>query len=140
VKLINFINELKNRKSSTKNASHCFEEFIINEIGKRNISASNLILYITKSNSDNNADKISQDHNVLNNLIHSIISGDKIVKPTKLLRLGIRGRDKPRLIKAIFSSSADFFEILKSKKKLFSLNLSSNIGISSDRNLHEKTS
>jgi hypothetical protein len=52
--------------------------------------------------------------------------------------LGIRGRDKPRPIKAAFSSPVVVFEILKSKKKLFSLNPSSNIGISSDRTLYHR--
>jgi len=33
-----------------------------------------------------------------------------------LLRLGIRGHDKSRPIKAIINSPADVFEILKSKK------------------------
>jgi hypothetical protein len=138
-RLLSEVNELKNQKNNTKNVSHCSEEFIINEIGERNIRASNLILYnIIESNLDNTVDKTFHDHNVVDNLIDSIISGDKIIKSKKLLRLGIRGRDKPRPIKAIFSSSADVFEILKSKKKLFSLYPSSNIGISSDRILHRR--
>ena len=99
--------------------SHYSEEFIINEIGDRNMRASNLILYnVPESNSDNTADRIAHDSNVVSNLIDSIIIGDKNIKPVKLLRLGIRVHDKTRPIKAIFSSSIDVFEILKSKKKL----------------------
>ncbi|XP_060845498.1 uncharacterized protein LOC132925092 [Rhopalosiphum padi] len=115
-------------------------QLIINEIGERNIRASNLILYnITESNSDNTTDRITHDSNVVSNLIDSIItSGDKNIRPIKLLRLGIRGHDKPRPIKAILSLPADVFEILKSKKKLLSLNPPSNIGISSDRTLNQK--
>lgn len=122
--MLNEVNELKNHKNNIKNFSNFSEELIINEIGERNIRASNLILYnITESNSDNTTDRITHDSNVVSNLIDSIITnGDKNIRPIKLLRLGIRGRDKPRPIKAIFSSPADVFEILKSKKKLLSLN------------------
>jgi len=138
-RLLSKVNELKNQKNYTRNNSHCFEEFIINKIGDRNIRASNLILYkITESNSDNTADRIAHDSNVVSNLIDSIISDDKNIRPTKLLRLGIQGHDKPQPIKAIFSSPADVFELLKSKKKLLSLNLPSNIGISSDRTLYQR--
>ncbi|KAL4088675.1 hypothetical protein QTP88_023759 [Uroleucon formosanum] len=137
-RLLSEVNDLKNQKN-IKNDSHGSEEFIINEVSERNMRASNLILYnVTESNSDNTADRIAHDSNVVSNLIDSIISGDKNIRPTKLLRLGIRGRDKSRPIKAIFSSTADVFEILKSKKKLLSLTPPSNIGISSDRTLYQK--
>jgi len=137
--LLNEVNELKNQKKIINNVSHCSKEFIINEIGDRNIRASNLILYnITKFNSDNTADRIANNFYVVSNLIDSIISGDKNIRLIKLLRLGIRGHDKPRPIKAIFMSSIDIFEILKSKKKLLSLNPPSNIGICSDRILYQR--
>jgi len=128
-RLLSEVNQLKNKKNNINNVSHCSEEFKINEIGDRYIRAFNLIIYnITESNSDNTADRIAHNSNVVSILIDSIISGDKIIRPTKLLRLGIRGHDKPLPIKVIFSSPVDVFEILKSKKKLLSLNLTSNIG------------
>ncbi|CAI6359617.1 unnamed protein product [Macrosiphum euphorbiae] len=140
-RLLSEVNELKNQKNNGNNISYYSEEFIINEIGDRNMRASNLILYnVPESNSDNTADrKNTADSNVVSNLIDSIIIGDKNIKPVKLLRLGIRVHDKTRPIKAIFSSSKSLvFEILKSKKKLLSLNPPSNIGISLDRTLYQR--
>ncbi|CAI6358063.1 unnamed protein product [Macrosiphum euphorbiae] len=138
-RLLSEVNELKNQKKNGNNVSHYSEEFIINEIGDRNMRASNLILYnVPESNSDNTADRIAHGSNVVSNLIDSIIIGDINIKPVKLLRLGIRVHDKTRPIKAIFNSSIDVFEILKSKKKLLSLNPPSNIGISSNRTLYQR--
>ncbi|KAE9529155.1 hypothetical protein AGLY_011951 [Aphis glycines] len=133
------VNELRNQKNNGNNVSQNSEEFIINEIGDRNMRASNLILYnVPESNSDNTADRIAHDSNVVSNFIDSIIIGDTNIKPVKLLRLGTRVHDKTRPMKAIFSSSIDVFEILKSMKKLLSLNPPSNIGISSDRTLYQR--
>lgn len=133
------LTNLKIQNKNGNNVSHYSEEFIINEIGDRNMRASNLIIYnVPESNSDNTADRIAHDSNVVSNIIDSIIIGDKNIKPVKLLRLGIRVQDKTRSIKAIFSSSIDVFEKLKSKKKLLSLNPPSNISISSDRTLYQR--
>lgn len=134
------VNELKNlKKNNNKNELQCSEEVIINEVAERNIRASNLLFYnIPESNSDNINDRISHDSNIVNNTIDSIIIGDSIIRPTKLIRLGIRGQNKTRPIKAIFSSPIDAFEILKLKKKLLSQNPPSTYGISSDRTLYQR--
>ncbi|KAL4126168.1 hypothetical protein QTP88_010394 [Uroleucon formosanum] len=88
-RLLSEVNELKNQKNNGNNVSHYSEEFIFNEIGDCNMRASNLILYnVPESNSDNTADRIAHDSNVVSNLIDSIIIGDKNIKPVKLLRLG----------------------------------------------------
>lgn len=48
----------------------------------------------------------------MSNVIDSIITGVNI-RPSKVIRLGIHGTNNPRLIKAVFSTPADMFEILK---------------------------
>lgn len=53
----------------------------------------------------------------MSNLIDSIIA-DGNIRPYKVIRLGIHGKNNPRPIKAVFSTPADVFEILKSKKKI----------------------
>jgi hypothetical protein len=134
------VNELKNLKeNNNKNELHCSEEVIINEVAERNIRAFNLLFYnIPESNSDNINDRIYHDSNIVNNIIESIIIGDSIIRPTKLIRLGIRGQNKTRPIKAIFSSPTHAFEILKLKKKLLFQNPPSTYGISSDRTLYQR--
>jgi hypothetical protein len=133
------VNELKNLKNNNnKNELQCSEE-IINEVAERNIRASNLLFYnIPESNSDNINDRMSHDSNIVNNIIDSINIGDSIIRPTKLIRLGIRGQNKTRPIKAIFNSPNDAFEILKLKKKLLSQNPPSTYSISSDRTLYQR--
>lgn len=130
------VNELKNLKENNNNNElHCSEEVIINEVSERNIRASNLLFYnIPESNSDNINDRISHDSNI----IESIIIGDSIIRPTKLIRLGIRGQNKTRPIKVIFSSPTHAFEILKLKKKLLFQNPPSTYGINSDRTLYQR--
>jgi hypothetical protein len=133
------VNDLKIQKN-TYNTSNNSEEFIINEISERNLRASNLILYnVPESNSDNTTDRIAQDSNLVCNLINSINSGNNnIIKPLKVIRLGNRDKNNTRPIKAIFASPADAFDILKSKKKLLSLQPPSIIRISSDCTLHQR--
>jgi len=73
----------------------------------------------------------------VSNVIDSIITGGNI-RPSKVIRLGIYDKNNPRPIKALFSTPADVFEILKSKRKLLSLQLPSTIGISTDRTLYQR--
>lgn len=136
-RLLAEFSELK--KSSGKNPSRT-EEFIINEINERNIvRASNLILYnVSESTSSVIADKITHDFNQVNDVINSIMSSDNVVKPIKLIRLGKFGQNYSRPIKAVFGSPAEVFDILKSKKKLLTLQLPSTIGISSDRTIQQR--
>jgi hypothetical protein len=115
-RLLAKVNELKSQKNNNNVQNHS-EEFIIGEVGERNIRASNLIFYnIPESNLDNAVDRINHDSNFVCNLIDSIIS-DGNIRPSKVIRLGIHGKYNPRPIKAVFSTPADVFEILKSKKK-----------------------
>lgn len=137
-RLLTEVNDLKIQKN-TNNTSNNSEEFIINEISERNLRASNLILYnVPESNSDNTTDRIAQDSNLVCDVISSINSGNNIIKPLKVIRLGIRDLNNTRPIKAIFASPAEAFDILKSKKKLLSLLPPSIIRISSDRTLHQR--
>lgn len=76
-------------------------------------------------------------NNLVSNVIDSIIT-DGNIRPSKIIRLGIHGKNNPRPIKAVFSTPADVFEILKSKKKLLSLEPPSTIGMSSDRTLYQR--
>lgn len=68
-------------------------------------------------------------------VIDSIISG---IEPTKIIRLGIRGQNNFQQIKAVFNKTADVYEILKSKKKILSLQSPFSISINSDRILYQR--
>ncbi|VVC25079.1 Hypothetical protein CINCED_3A005887 [Cinara cedri] len=113
------------------------EEFIIGEVDKHNISASNLIFYnVPKSNSDNEFDRVTHDINLVNKIIHSIVSSNSVT-PFKIIRLGVRSQNNHRPIKTIFNTPDHVFEILPIKKKCL-LQPPSTIGISSDRAIHQK--
>lgn len=135
-RLLAEVSELK--KSSGKNPFRT-EEFIINEINERNIRVSYLILYnVPESTSSVVAYKITHDFNQVHDVINSIMSSDNVVKPIKLIRLGKFGQNYSRPIKAVFGSPTEVFDILKSKKKLSTLQPPSTIGISSDRTIQQR--
>lgn len=116
-RLLSEVNELKSQKKNN-NVQNQFEEFIIGEVGERNIRASNLIFYnVPESTLDNSVDRVKHDSNLVSNVIDSIITGGKI-RPSKVIRLGILGKNNSRPIKAVFNTPADVFEILKLKKKI----------------------
>lgn len=136
-RLLAEVEELKSQKKFNSVQNHS-EEFIIGEVGERNIRASNLIFYnVPESNADNAVDRVAHDSNLVSNVINSFINGGSII-PSKVIRLGIRSQNKLRPIKAVFSTPADAFEILKSKKKLLSVQPPSSIVISSDRTLYQR--
>lgn len=138
-RLLPEVNELKSQKNNNNVQNHS-EEFIIGEVGERNIRLSNLIFYnVPESNLDNAVGRVNHDSNLVINIIDSIIT-DGNIRPSIVIRLGIHGKNNPRPIKAVFSTPADVFEILKSKKKFLSLQPPSTIGISSDRTLYQRNS
>jgi len=87
---------------------------------------------------ENSADRLAHDSNLVNVVIKVINSDNNITKPLKVVRLGKHDQNKTRPIKAAFSSAADVFDILKSKKKLLSSQPPSTIRISSDRTLFQR--
>jgi len=66
------------------------------------------------------------------------VSSDNVVKPFKLIRLGKFGQNYSRPIKVVFGSLAEVFDILKSMKKLSTLQPSTTICISSDRTIQQR--
>lgn len=111
-RLLAEVNELKSQKNNNNVQNHS-EEFIIGEVGELNI-ISNLLFYnVPESNLDNAVDRVKHDSNLVSNvIIDSIITGGNI-RPSKVIRLRIHGKNNRRPIKAVFSTPADVFEILK---------------------------
>jgi len=67
------------------------------------------------------------------------MSRDNVVKSIKVIRLGKLGRNYSCPIKTVFGSPAKVFDILKSKKKLSTLQQPpSTVGISSNRTIHQR--
>jgi len=97
-------------------------EFIFNEINELNHCANNLLFYIIEEfDSNRSNDRIAFDLLQINSVIKTIMV-DTSINPKKVFRFGRTQAGKSRLIKVIFNSKSDIFDISKNKRKLLRCN------------------